>query len=285
MVTTTLKETPMSFEYLTPAITKWKLDTFMQIINQFEDDLAEITHHKMSVGDDYQTILVHIAGKSILTTREVLTLCAHGYPDGALSLGRNLYEQMIIIAFLEIHKNDMNFKEYVDDFFLSYEVQLNKCLRSIEKYIPDDEKENLLKEYDELKNRTNCNLKSDYWWAQCCNFAELVSCVMENQTDKKMLQFLGIQYARYKRACVSLHASCMGNSNRLGNHTSFDEVDTSPTIYGQSVSLIFASISLISIIGFICHEFQIDSDKYLDSLNELAIFYQNEEKELKLQHH
>lgn len=86
----------MSFEYTTPAITKWKLDDFMEVIDQFNDALADNTHHKICIGHDYQTILVHIAGKSILTTKEILTLCAHGYPDGALSLGRNLYEQMMI---------------------------------------------------------------------------------------------------------------------------------------------------------------------------------------------
>ena len=83
----------MSFEYITPAIEKWKLNDFMEIIDGFEDVLADTTHHKMYVGNNYQTLLLHLAGKSILTSREIITLCALGYPDGALSLGRNLYER------------------------------------------------------------------------------------------------------------------------------------------------------------------------------------------------
>lgn len=269
----------MSFEYTTPTIEKWKLDMFMTAVDQFEDDLAEKTHHKIIVGNDYQTILLHIAGKSILTIREILTLCAHGYPDGALSLGRNLYEQMMIIAFFEMHKEDEDFCKYVQNFFLSSDVQRNKCLRDIEKYIPDDERENLLIEYYELKNRANCKLKGDYWWAQCNSFSDLVSCIMNEQTDEKMKQFLGIQYARYKRACISLHASCMGNSNRLGNDTGLEVIDTSPTVYCHSTPLIYAVVSLISIIGFVCSTFELDNAKYLNPLNELAVFYQREERE------
>ena len=126
----------MSFEYTAPAIIKWRLDDFMKIIDIFEEDFADKVHHKVSVGQNYETILLHIVGKSMVTTKEILTLCAHGYPDGALSLGRNLYEQMIITSFFEIHKKDNDFQKYVDDFFLSYDTQRNKCLRDIDKYVP-----------------------------------------------------------------------------------------------------------------------------------------------------
>ena len=266
----------MSFEYTTPAIVKWKLDDFMDAIDQFEDSLARKTHHQMFVGKDYQTILIHISGKSILTARELLTLCAHGYPDGALSLGRNLYEQMMIVAFFETHKNDIDFQEYVDDFFLSYEVQRNKCLRNITKYLSDVAND-LDSEKERLKKQTKQQIKSDYWWARCDNFSHLVDCVVKAQADDDIRQFLGVHYARYKRACLSLHASCIGNSNRIGHATGFEVVDTSPTEYGHSGPLIFAAISLISITGFISAAFQIDNTKSLKQLNELAIFYQEQE--------
>lgn len=87
----------------------------------------------------------------MVTAREILTLCAHGYPDGALSLGRNLYEQMIVISFFEMHKDDVDFQEYVDDFFLNYEVQRNKCFRDIDRYIPDDGRTALEVEWENLK--------------------------------------------------------------------------------------------------------------------------------------
>ena len=179
----------MSFEYNTLAIDKWELEKYMDVITQFEDELAENTHQRMCINNNYQTILLHIAGKSILTIREILTLCAHGYPDGAIE-------------------------------------------------------------------------------------------VIQKQNDEKIRKLLGMQYARYKRACISLHASCMGNTKRIGNHTDFDVVDTAPTVYGQSTALVYATISLISIVGFVCSEFQIDNTKYLKQLNELALYYQRKEKDM-----
>ena len=269
----------MSFEYTTPAVDRWKLDEFMQIIDDFEDAFADAVHHKVYVGNDYRTILLHIVGKSLITVREILTLCAHGYPDGSLSLGRNLYEQMIIVSFFEMHKNDNDFQGYVDDFFLSYEVQRNRCLRDIDKYVPEGNIATLNAEWENLKKHTTRKLCGDYWWTGCSSFSDLVKHVMAYQTDNDLYSFLGIHYMRYKRACISLHAGCMGNSSRVGSDTGFDVVDTSPTVCGQSTPLVYASVSLITIIGLVCTNFQIDNAKYLKPLNKLAIFYQKQEKE------
>lgn len=269
----------MSFEYTTPAIDKWKLDEFMKIVDSFEDMFAETVHHKAYIDNDYQTVLLHIVGKSLVTVRELLTLCAHGYPDGALSLGRNLYEQMIIVSFFELHKNDVDFQGYIDDFFLSYDVQRNRCLRDINRYVSDDNIDELNTEWEKLKKKTKRKLSGDYWWTGFPVFSEVVKHVMESQTDEPLQRFLGIHYMRYKRACISLHASCMGNSVRVGSDAGINVVDTSPTVFGQSSPLVYAAISLIAIIGIVCVNFQIDSAKYLKPLNELAIFYQKQERE------
>ena len=269
----------MSFEYSTPAITKWKLDDFMQVVDEFENDFADTVHHKTCVSNNYQTILLHIIGKSLVTVREILTLCSHGYPDGSLSLGRNLYEQMIIVSFFEIHKNDADFQQYVDDFYLSYDVQRNKCLRNIEEFVPEDNLDELETEWEKLKKRTKRNLRGDYWWTGCLSFADLVKHVMVNQTDAAIHSFLGIHYMRYKRACISLHAGCMGNSCRIGSNTGINVVDTSPTIYGQSTPLVYAAISMITIVAFACNAFQIDNEKYLKPLNNLAAYYQEQEQD------
>lgn len=270
----------MSFEYTTPVITMWRLDEFLDSINEFENHLADKVQDKEFESNSYEMALLHISGKSIVTAREVLTLCAHGYPDGALSLARNLYEQMMIVAFFNSHKKDEEFQDYIDDYCLNYEVQRNKSLRHISKYVPDNN-EKLVKEYEEIKNHAKHKIKGDYWWANCTSFSELISNIMCNQEDKKFHQYLGIHYARYKRACVSLHASCMGNSMRLGSTSGFNVIDTSPTEYGHSSPLIFAVVSLIYIIGCICNCFQIDATEILKSLNELAVYYQSNEQEDK----
>ena len=268
----------MGFDYSTPAIIKWQLDNFMDVIDEFESIFADTVHHKVCVGQNYETILLHIVGKSMVTAREILTLCAHGYPDGALSLGRNLYEQMIVISFFEMHKDDVDFQEYVDDFFLNYEVQRNKCFRDIDRYIPDDGRTALEVEWENLKKHTKRKLHGDYWWTNHNSFSELVEHIMQGQTDKCMYKFWGVHYMRYKRACIALHARCMGNSIRIGSNTASNVVDTSPSVYGQSTPLVYAAVSLIAIVGIACSTFQIDNTKHLASLNELAVFYQKQEK-------
>ena len=269
----------MGFSYSTQTITKWRLDAFMGAIDNFESDFADTVHHKVCVGQNYETILTHITGKSLVTAREILALCAHSYPDGALSLGRNLYEQMMIVSFFDIHKKDTDFQQYIDDFFLSYQVQRNKCFRDIDQYIQEGEIDTLKSEWDELKSRTKQNLHGDYWWADCNSFSDLVKHVMRKQTDETMYKFLGVHYMRYKRACIGLHAGCMGNSIRIGSNTEGHIVDTSPSLYGQSTPLVYAAVSLIAIFGFVCTAFQIDAIKYLEPLNELAVFYQEQENE------
>ena len=268
----------MNFEYTSLAITKWKLDDFMDVVDNFENDFADAVHHKEYVSQEYKTILLHIVGKSLVTIREILTLCAQGYSDGALSLGRNLYEQMIIVLFFELHKNDNEFQKYVEDFFLSYEVQRNKCFRDIDQYVPSGDMDKLNIELEELKNRANRKIKGDYWWAGCNSFSDLVNHVMRNQTDGLLYQFFGVHYMRYKRACIALHASCMGNSVRIGSKAGFHVVDTSPSVYGQSTPLGYATISLIAIVGVVCDMFQIDHVKHTKPLNELAAFYLEKEE-------
>lgn len=102
---------------------------------------------------------------------------------------------------------------------------------------------------------------------------------MQKQTDDNLYKFLGIHYMRYKRACIAMHAGCIGNSIRIGNYVGPHVVDTAPSVYGQSTPLVYAAVSLISVIGAACAAFQIDNTKYLRPLSELVVLYQEQEKE------
>lgn len=268
----------MGFEFTTPAIEKWQLDEFMSVIDEFEDAVADTVNHKFYTGNSYQMILLHIIGKVLLTSREVLSLCALGYPDGALSLARNIYEQMVIVSFFELHRNDAEFQSYVDDFFLSYEMQRNKMLQVCETHFPEGEMENLRIEKEKIKTKTKRNIHKDYGWSGLDNFAHLAESIINHEQDEDWHRFLGTQYIRYKRACLSLHAGCMGNMMRIGHDTGYGKVDTSPTLYGQSTPLVYMASSLILIVGVSCREFELDSKKNLERLNRLAITYQSQEE-------
>lgn len=269
----------MNSEYIENIISKWKINEFEEVVREFQDDLSEITHHKVSVDDEYDTILLHIAGKSILVCREVLTLCANGYSDGAFSLGRNLYEQMIILLYLNQHNQDDNFHQIIDDFALSYEYKRNKYLKDSCKYLPQIDKSEFDNALKTLCKQTCTKITGEYWWANCGHFAQLVQSVMKAKKNDKEYAFLGLQYARYKRACIELHASCLGNANRIGSDVGWGVIDTSPSVDGQCAPLMFAVVSVIYIIGSIGTHFQMDISKYINRLNALAKFYQVEEQE------
>lgn len=268
----------MGFEFTTPATIKWHLEEFMALIDEFEEVIADKVHHKFVTGKSYQMILLHILGKVLVTTREVLNLCALGYPEGALSLARNIYEQSVIVFFFEEHRNDGDFQDYVDDFFLSYESQRNRNMRACEKYYPTGKMDQLDKEMADIKNRAKHNIMTDYGWSGYDSFAKLVDGIIMHQQDESLRVFLGKQYyLSYKRACLSLHAGCMGNMIRLGRNTSYEVIDTSPSLYGQSLPLGYLASSLIPIVGILCKEFEIEGEKYLKQLNTLAKSYQNQE--------
>lgn len=94
----------------TPCSLQWRLDELDKIIDSMENEIeAAITQQQIQTGHDYTNIILRTAGKSIVSMKEIIHLSAFGYPDGALSLARNIYEHVIILAFFENHKSDNDF--------------------------------------------------------------------------------------------------------------------------------------------------------------------------------
>ena len=81
----------------------------------------------------------------------------------------------------------------------------------------------------------------------------------------------------YKRACLSLHSSCLGNSIRVGIDLPFNVIDTSPRIEGHGYVLYFATKSLILILGVACGLLNIEFGDYERKLDELISFYNTAE--------
>lgn len=254
----------MSFSYSTIAIEKWKLHDFMAIVDSFESDFVDkVSGMNLPCEENYHTILLNIVGKAILTTRELLTLCAHGYPDGALSLARNLYEQMILVTYFNKHKKDSDFADIVKAYFKDYDVRRYKLLSSFHTTIgKDDEYTRSIEDsLNTIKSETGNKLKNDYWWANQNSFAEMALSFIHSETDDSYKVFLATLHATYKQASLSLHASCIGNAARLGTDSGLWTIDTSPTLNGFGAPLWFAAASLIPVIGTLCHEFGVDYQK------------------------
>lgn len=273
-------------EFFSECVNKWRLDELTKTIDEFENNLADyVNNNHIKTADDYSNILLFSAGKSILTFREIITLCLNGYSDGALSLTRNLYEQFITLLFLEIKENDSDFKSIVENYFLDYDICKLKALKYEAEYCFGNEElrdkiENQIKQIRQIANK-KCS--QDYWWAGKSSFKEMVDTVMNSlekyRTDAKMT--IARLHLLYKRACVSIHASSIGNSLRLGIDNSLPNIDTSENLNGQSIPLYFATTTFRYISCRICDKFKIaynehDTlitlekyyyDKYFDNLN------------------
>ena len=268
----------MGFCYETNATKKWRIHDLDRLIDAFEDDVYQyVKNNDVRVQYDYTHIMLNICGKTIVTFREILTLSAFGYPDGAFSLARGLYEHMILLAFFEKHKTDQIFQEIIDDFFLDGAIKGGKEKKYCSKYFEDDTKEidDRLKKLNELKH---CKAKGDYWWTGLGSFAEVANWVINTENDPLLSKFLRALHLAYKQACVGLHSNSVGNMSRLGFRFDQSCVDTGYTINGHGLPLWYATSAFIYIVGTLCINFGIDYAKYKDELNNLAVFYKEQEK-------
>lgn len=267
----------MNNEITVKCTSKWKLEELFSIIYEFDSSIAERVHHKLKESDDYLNLLVRLSGKTIVTFRELIVLSQNGYPDGALSLARNLYEQFVTIMFLDKHRDSSEFNEYIEDYYLDYELQRIKALEYEAKYcIIDEQKvDELYNQQRSIEGKRHHKKSGGFWWTGKSTFHNVVMDNMDNTADDQFKRFLAQLHLLYKRASLTIHANCMGNHIRLGLSPAFDGVDTSPQTDGHALLLYFATNSFIGITGVVCKEFGIDSGGMLKRLNDLAIFYQN----------
>ena len=270
----------MALYIQTPCSLQWRLDELEAIIDSMENEIeAAITQQQIQTGHDYTNIILRTAGKSIVSMREIIRLSAFGYPDGALSLARNIYEHVIILAFFENHKYDKNFRDYVDDYYIDYGIQRNKALQYESKNCTQDaETLTALKdEFNQLKQTAHHRGGGDYWWSGSSSFGQIVKVAIESVPDERGKRFLhGLHFA-YKRACVSIHSSCIGNTLRLGADPDFAGIDTSPTIKGHSLPLWFATTSFVYIMGVTYALLNLDYKEHDQDLNDLALFFHKKE--------
>ena len=255
----------------------WKLPELWSAVSAFEDEIAKKVHHNLKSESDYPNILLHSAAKTIITMREIIILCGNGYPNGALSLARNIYEQFIICAFLCQHKYDTNFPTIVRNYHLSYDLKRNNALQYEAKYCTKDTVE--LSRLETEKNSLVASVapydtKKEYWWSGKNSLKGLVDCIIDNETDESFKVFLHQLYLFYQRACSSIHACALGNEALLGIDEELIGTDTRPQIAGHDFPLYYATNSFIGVIGVVAKEFKFDCNNLLVSLNALSKYYQ-----------
>ncbi len=260
---------------------QWRLFELDATIDLIDEKMANAVNEKqLSEQRDYMNVVLHIAGKAILGMREIIHLSAFGYPDGALSLARTMYEHLIILATLENRRNDADFLHYIDDYYISYEIARLKALKyGFGICAQDSEKEKEISdELEQVKLQAHRKAQGDYWWLGENNFKSVVEHLVASISDSDLQSFIHELHFAYKRACASIHSNCLGNSLRLGVDVNFTGVDTAPTQDGHALPLWFATTSFIYVAGVAYQMLDLDYTLEKSKLNELAIFYKREEK-------
>lgn len=267
-------------ELNTPATKKWKLNELSELVDSIENKVIEKTTEKpIPYIQDYNNIILDITGKSLQTIREVIMLCAGGYPDGALSLARNLYEQLIIVCFLQSIKDEANSQDYYEDYFLDFDCQRYKNLKLMKKYneIDQSEEDEIKDLSQKLSDEAHKDVKKGvYWWTGKATFQSIIDYLAE-KVDPNMRPFFNKLHLEYKRACLSIHSNSFGNVVRLGSKAELYVIDNSAKMCGQSMPLSLATTSFVQIVVSICEVLDIDYfGLYKDRLSKLIAFFEEQ---------
>ena len=168
-------------------VKKYRINEYLDIIDKIEADLEKYTlEHPFESARDYKNLLFHTMKKSIVTIKEILILCSEGYSDGAISLSRNLYEQLVTVIFFEIHKKDQDFQDYVYDYYLDFDIQQSKRRKKYFELVEHDKEQahEIESEIQKLKEKAKYKgakgdgkqVGKDWWWTRQKQFYEYGKC-------------------------------------------------------------------------------------------------------------
>ena len=269
----------MNYYYNQNLVNDWRLEELETIISDIENDFIKyVSCQKIVAERNYLNLMLDSCGKAILTMRELLLLCTFGYPDGAMGLARNLYEQMIILSFFNCHKEDEKFCEYVNDYFLDSDIDRENLIKAdYESSGCDDKIEEVIERIRKLEQSKYSQIKGQYWWAKVSRFAELKDAVIANKEEWLRAHFQKMHIA-YKMACSTLHAGCSGNSFRLSSEE-YGITSTLPSFDKLGLPLWFAVCSLVEIFEISCLQLEIDYATNGERLLDLQEFYREKMRE------
>ena len=252
---------------------KYKLCELEEIMQEIENVVQNaIQRENIKTANDNLNFLLYTLGKSIVTIREIIILCWTGYPDGALSLSRNIFEQFIHVAYIEGHEKSEELDLLLEKYNADYNYQRLKNLKWQAKYISQntEKEEQYRNEIQDIKQKYNVKGKiRDYWWAKLNSFSDMCDKVVQQAGDFRI--WMRNMQLFYKRACLALHSSSMGNKIRLGSNLS--DIDEGPWNKGQEVSLFLASSGLVFIVSAIYKELNENYEDVQSKLGALACYY------------
>lgn len=252
-------------------IEKWHLEEIDQIIDDIEVKLeSKINSDKCRCSDDFLNISLNATGRAIVSMREILHLLAAGYPDGALCIARNIYENMIILSFLESKSNNVDFQEMVKKYFDDMSVVQHKNMKSYYERLSLKEKaREHIEALQKLKSKYNIRSFRDYWWSTKNSFTEIANEVFDVH-DESLNGLTSMLFLLYKKACITLHATCTGNIATIGRHAEMNLIETGRTGNDFHIPLCLSLMSFHITILITFNQLNVDCKEIEKKISKIA---------------
>lgn len=252
-------------------IDKWRLEEIDQIVDEVEVKLeSKINSDKCRCANDFLNISLNAMGRAIVSMREILHLLSAGYPDGALCIARNIYENMIILSFLEKRSDDEVFQEIVEKYFDDMSVVQHKNMKSYyERLSLKGKAKRHTDELKKLKNKYNVQGFRDYWWSSKNSFNDIANDVFDVH-DKNLNGLSSMLFLLYKKACITLHATCTGNIVTIGRHAEMNLIETGRTGNDFHIPLCLSLMSFHIIMLITFKQLNLDCKEIEKKISEIA---------------
>ena len=266
---------------------RWSYAQICEILRKIFD---KINHTKVKQEYNITFLLAVSFSKALTTFEEIITLLYNGFPNGALALSRNLYENYVIILFIYSYNIDCPdlLHKYID--YYNYETAKMEKLRNedilsgiTDTGIDNECSRQLIKDahaaidsaskkMDIFREKYSSRDFKDYWWAidilKNPNFAEIQNkLIIDNKLDRAYR-------AHYKYACTKIHCSFFGIFDNLGD--SSDDLYFSRIFDGYEIPLGFSLFIFINHIQlFSSHYDQVLFQNLIEQLCLIAEEYES----------
>ncbi len=239
----------------------------------------------MLYSDTFTRIIREVYSKAIVTTKETLTLLYHGYPEGAMALSRILYESMIVMRFLYMHKTDEKLLlRYLDDYEVKISRDKIKYFTYLIEYSQDEEelkqatalKSQARKDYNNLKDKYEEFLTytkqgsylHDYWWVGDTLSGRSFSAI-QNEVSLDNLKIL------YVLSCYRAHSGAVGSSVRFGGLTDDEQLATVGSLDGFEIPLCFSLVCFGILTEMMFDTINVRCDKYVNEIESIIAPYED----------
>ena len=262
---------------------RWHYDEAKEIVTECEKMMHDMGD--VPSCDLFSKVLGESYSKAIITTKEILTLLYHGYPEGAMALSRILYESMVVMQFLYKHKDKEELLErYIDDYAVKVSRDRIKYYNYLLEYSQSEgEREQAQrlkvearKEHNKLKDKyrdylsynRQGNYLHDYWWVGDILQSRSFSAI-QNEVTLENLKIL------YVLSCYRAHSGIVGNSVRFG--TIFDEtvLSTSGSLNGFEIPLCFSFVCFGILTEILFNTVGAECGEIIDKIEKIITPYED----------